>query len=93
MHGKLLERKGREAYVQFRLLAGLSHQKLRFDSRLVDVHLLVDKMSLGHTSVFHCLYHSIAATHIYFNHRLRCIILAVIYVKKFPLLGVTLEVT
>lgn len=79
--------------MQFRLLADLSQQKLRFDPRLVHVHLLVDEMSLGQTSVFRCLYHSIAATHISFNHRLRCIILAVIYVKRFPPLGVTLEVT
>jgi len=90
---KLLELKGREAYVQFRLLASLSQQKLWFDPRVVHVHLLADKMSLGHISVFYCLYHSIAATHISFNHRLRCIILAVIYVKKFPLLGIILEVT
>lgn len=96
MNRKLLELKKREVYVQFRLLAGLSQQKLRFDPRLIHVRLLVVKMSLGRTSVFHCLYHSFDATHISFSHRLRCIILAaesVICVKQFPLSGVTLEGT
>jgi hypothetical protein len=73
---KLLELKLREVYMQFKLLAGLSQQKLRFDPRLVHVRLVADKMSLGQTSVVHCLYHSIDATHISFNHSLRCIILA-----------------
>jgi hypothetical protein len=92
VHRKLLELKRSEVYVQFRLLAGLSQQKLWFDPRLVYVRLLVDKMSLGQTSVFHCLYHSIDAKHISFNHRLRCIILtagSVCYVKQFSLPGVT----
>jgi len=60
------------------------------------VCLLVDKLSLGLTYVFHSLYHSIDATHISLNHRLGSIILAaesVIYVQQFPLLGVTLEGT
>jgi len=96
VHRKLLELKRSEVYVQFRLLASLSQQKLRFDPRLVHVRLFVDKMSLGQTSVFHCLHHSIDATHISFNHRLRCRILAaesVVYVRQFALSGVTLDET
>jgi hypothetical protein len=68
------EFKRREFYVQFKLVSRLSPQKLRFDPRLVRMDFVVDKVSVGQTSVSPVsINQSMPRTHISFSHSPYCL--------------------